>query len=75
MAKNSIFAGGIPLCHTAGMCMPTVILTESNSIYVPLELIHKLGLVPGDSLFVEVVNGELVARPVLPEVYRSRNRL
>ena len=48
--------------------MPTVILTESNSIYVPLELIHKLGLVPGDSLFVEVVNGELVARPVLPEV-------
>jgi ATP-dependent DNA helicase RecG len=46
--------------------MPTVKLSENNSIAIPSEILKKLGLVPGDSLAVEEVNGELVARPVRP---------
>ena len=44
--------------------MTTVKLTENNSIDIPSEILKKLGLVPGDSLAVEEVNGELVIRPV-----------
>ncbi len=46
--------------------MPTVKLSENNSIAIPSEILKKLGLVPGDSLAVEEVNGELVVRPVRP---------
>jgi ATP-dependent DNA helicase RecG len=46
--------------------MPTVKLSENNSIVIPSEILKKLGLVPGNSLVVEEVNGELVARPVRP---------
>lgn len=44
--------------------MTTVKLTENNSIAIPSEILKKLGLVPGDSLAVEEVNGELVVRPL-----------
>ena len=44
--------------------MSTVKLTESNSIVIPSEILQKLGLASGDSLVVEEVNGEIVARPV-----------
>ena len=50
------------------MCMPTVKLTENNSIAIPSDILKKMGLVPGDSLAVEEVNGELVVRPVRPDV-------
>ena len=46
--------------------MYTAKLTENNSIAIPSEILKKLGLAPGDSLSVEEVNGELVARPVRP---------
>ena len=46
------------------MCMSTVKLTENNSIAIPAEILEKLGIVPGDSISLEEVNGELVARPV-----------
>ncbi|MBV5340886.1 MAG: ATP-dependent DNA helicase RecG [Deltaproteobacteria bacterium] len=48
--------------------MPTVKLTENNSINIPSEILKKLGLAPGDTLSVEAVNGELVFRPVRPVV-------
>jgi ATP-dependent DNA helicase RecG len=48
--------------------MPTVRLSENNSITFSLEILQKLGLMPGDSLSVEEVNGELVMRPVRVEV-------
>lgn len=44
--------------------MSTVKLSEHNSIALPIEILKKLGLTPGDSLAVEEVNGELVLRPV-----------
>ena len=44
--------------------MTTVKLTENNAIVIPSEILKKLGLVPGDSLAVEEVNGELVVRPL-----------
>ncbi|NTW88973.1 MAG: DEAD/DEAH box helicase, partial [Desulfobulbaceae bacterium] len=44
--------------------MSTVKLGENNSIAIPSEILKKLGLVQGDSLAVEEVNGELVVRPV-----------
>ncbi len=46
--------------------MSTVRLSENNSIAIPSDILKKLGLATGDSLAVEVVNGELVARPVRP---------
>lgn len=46
------------------MCMSTVRLSEHNSIALPIEILKKLGLTPGDSLAVEEVNGEVVVRPV-----------
>jgi ATP-dependent DNA helicase RecG len=46
--------------------MSTVKLTENNSIIIPAEILNKLGLAPGDSLAVEEVDGELIARPVRP---------
>lgn len=46
--------------------MSTVKLAENNSIAIPSELVKKLGLMPGDTLTVEEVNGELVVRPVRP---------
>ena len=47
--------------------MPTVvILTENNSIAIPVEILEKLGLAPGDSLELDEVNGELVVRRVQP---------
>lgn len=51
--------------------MSTVKLTEQNSIAIPADILKKLGLAPGDSLAVEEVNGELVARPVRPAVASS----
>ena len=45
--------------------MPTVvILTENNSIAIPAKILEKLGLASGDSLELDEVNGELVARRV-----------
>ena len=46
--------------------MSTVKLAENNSIAIPPEIVRKLGLMPGDTLTVEEVNGELVVRPVRP---------
>lgn len=39
----------------------------NNSIAVPTEVMNKLGLVQGDSLIVEEVNGELFLRLIRPE--------
>ena len=44
--------------------MSIVTLAENNSIVIPPEIFKKLGLVPGDSLTLEEVNGELVLRPI-----------
>lgn len=44
--------------------MSTVRLSEHNSITLPIELLNKMCIKPGDSLAVEEVNGELVVRPV-----------
>ncbi len=46
--------------------MPTVRLSENNSITIPDEILRKLGLKPGDSLAVDEVNGDLVVCPVRP---------
>ena len=46
--------------------MTIVKLAENNSITIPAEILKRLGLAPGDSLVVEEINGELVARPVRP---------
>src|SRR6266568_207532 len=43
--------------------MPTVRLSENNSITIPDEILRKLGLKPGDSL---AVDGDLVVCPVRP---------
>lgn len=51
--------------------MPTVKLAENNSIVIPPEILKKLGVVPGDSLAVEAINGELVVRSVQPAVTLS----
>lgn len=51
--------------------MSTVKLAENNSIAIPSEILKKLGLAPGDSLAVEEVNGEIVARPVRPVAISS----
>ncbi|MDD2581054.1 MAG: DNA helicase RecG, partial [Desulfuromonadaceae bacterium] len=51
--------------------MSTVRLAENNSIVIPPEILKKLGLVPGDMLAVEAVNGELVFHPVQPAVTSS----
>lgn len=51
--------------------MTTVKLAENNSIAIPAELLKRLGLAPGDSLEVEEIHGELVARPVRPVVTPS----
>ncbi|MDD2271463.1 MAG: ATP-dependent DNA helicase RecG [Desulfuromonadaceae bacterium] len=45
--------------------MSTVILSENSSVAIPPEILKKLGLAPGDALTVEVINGELVVRPVV----------
>ncbi len=45
--------------------MPTVTLSESNSITIPPGILKKLVIVPGDSLSLEEVNGELVIRPIM----------
>lgn len=55
----------------AGICMSTVRLAENNSIVIPPEILKKLGLVPGDTLAVEAVNGELVLRPIQPAATSS----
>lgn len=44
--------------------MPTVTLADNNSIAIPSDILTKLGLVPGDTLALDEVNGELVMRPV-----------
>src|ERR1035437_3385116 len=66
MSKNIIFNRLKPLGPGSGICMPTVRLSENNSITFPPEIMQKLGFKPGDSLTVEEVNGELVVRPVRP---------
>ena len=48
--------------------MPTVTLADNNSIVIPSEILNKLVIVPGDSLSLEEVNGELVMRPIRVEV-------
>ncbi|MFZ2949629.1 MAG: DEAD/DEAH box helicase, partial [Desulfuromonadaceae bacterium] len=48
--------------------MSTVKLTENNSIIIPDKILIKLALAPGDALALEVVDGELIARPVRPVV-------
>jgi ATP-dependent DNA helicase RecG len=48
--------------------MSTVILTEHNSICIPSDILLKLGLVSGDSLALEVENGELVVRKITAPV-------
>ena len=47
--------------------MPTVTLADNNSIEIPSEIVQKLGLVPGDALSLEELNGELVMRPIRVE--------
>jgi len=69
--KNIMFTRPTLLCSGSGMCMSTVELSENNSISIPSEILKKLGLVPGDSLAVEEVNGELVFRPVRPAIVSS----
>ena len=39
-------------------------LSDNNTISIPPEILKKLELVPGDSLSLEEVNGELVMRPI-----------
>src|SRR6266516_6550074 len=46
--------------------MPTVRLSENNSITIPDEILRKLGFKPGDSLAVDEVSGDLVVCPVRP---------
>ena len=48
--------------------MPTVILSENNTVAIPSDILKKMCLVPGDSLDVEEVNGALIARPVRPAI-------
>ncbi len=43
--------------------MSIVTILENNSIIVPLDIVKKLGLVAGDSLTMEEVNGTIVVRP------------
>ncbi len=46
--------------------MSRITIAENNSIVIPLDMLRKKNLVPGDFLTVEDVNGELVLRPVKP---------
>ena len=39
-------------------------LSDNNSISIPPEILKKLELVPGDSLSLEEINGELVMRQI-----------
>ena len=53
--------------------MSTVKLGENNSITIPPEILKKLGLVPGSSLSLEEVNGELVVRLISSVATPSAN--
>jgi len=44
--------------------MPTVKISENNSIVIPSEILKKLSLTAGDSLTLEEINGEWVFRKV-----------
>lgn len=46
--------------------MPRVKIAENNSIVIPLDMLKKQNLAPGDFFTVEEVNGELVLRPLKP---------
>jgi ATP-dependent DNA helicase RecG len=43
--------------------MSRVTITDNNSISIPPDILKKLNLVPGDSMILEEINGELIARP------------
>ena len=66
MAKKIILGRYRPTLLPCRNSMSTVKLSEHNSIALPIEIVKKMLLEPGDSLTVEEVNGELVIRPVRP---------